>query len=30
MADIKPTAVKASTSVQPHRASNAISWIVLF
>ncbi len=27
MADIKPTAVKASTSVQPHRASNAISWI---
>lgn len=27
MADIKPTAVKATTSVQPHKTSNAISWI---
>lgn len=28
MADIKPTAVaKAQTSVQPHKSSNAISWI---
>lgn len=28
MADIKPTAaVKATTSVQPHKSSNAISWI---
>lgn len=27
MADIKPTAVKSTTSVQPHKTSNAISWI---
>ena len=27
MSDIKPTAVKATTSVQPHKSSNAISWI---
>ncbi len=27
MADIKPTAVKATTSVQPHRSSNFISWL---
>jgi biopolymer transport protein ExbB len=27
MSDIKPTAVKATTSVQPHNSSNAISWI---
>jgi biopolymer transport protein ExbB len=27
MSDIKPTAVKATTSVQPHKTSNSISWI---
>lgn len=27
MADIKPTAVKSTTSVQPHKTSNSISWI---
>lgn len=27
MADIKPTAVRTTTSVQPHKSSNAISWI---
>ena len=27
MADIKPTAVKPTTSAQPHKSSNSISWI---
>ncbi|MCX6208917.1 MAG: MotA/TolQ/ExbB proton channel family protein [Bacteroidetes bacterium] len=27
MADIKPTAVKSTTSVQPHKTSNPVSWI---
>lgn len=27
MSDIKPNASKATTSVQPHKSSNAISWI---
>jgi len=27
MADIKPTAAKSATSAQPHKSSNAISWM---